>query len=238
MADSDSLDDILGSSVDATAKAGNKTGTAQPASGTDSTSSGMFSVSGSVNFDSTETQTIDSEAASELLGSEVGSDFGAGINPGAPGTVPGAMPSAQSGAPGAAPQTYGQTPGGQPGAQPGVGGQPPYGAGQPPYGNPGAAPQQNVYVMPTYNQMHVVGDKNKIVAGILGILLGGLGIHNFYLRNYTKAVVQLLLCTIGWIILIGPWIACTWGFIEGILILVSKPGSTWHRDGEGAELID
>ena len=48
MADSDSLDDILGSSVDATAKAGNKTGTAQPASGTDPTSSGMFSVSGSV----------------------------------------------------------------------------------------------------------------------------------------------------------------------------------------------
>src|SRR5262245_28268981 len=33
--------------------------------------------------------------------------------------------------------------------------------------------------------------KQKIVAGILGILLGGLGVHSFYLGNSKKGVIQL-----------------------------------------------
>jgi len=35
--------------------------------------------------------------------------------------------------------------------------------------------------------------ESKLVAGLLGIFLGGLGIRNFYLGYITKAVIQLLL---------------------------------------------
>lgn len=62
--------------------------------------------------------------------------------------------------------------------------------------------------------------KSKIAAGLLGIFLGGLGIHNFYLGYTSKAVAQLLLSLVGWILCgIGPIVASTWGFVEGILIL-------------------
>ncbi|HMR49046.1 MAG TPA: TM2 domain-containing protein [Arachnia sp.] len=74
--------------------------------------------------------------------------------------------------------------------------------------------------------------KSKIVAGVLGILLGGLGIHNFYLGRTTRGIVQLVLTVLSF------GIGHIWGFIEGILILISKPGTTWHQDAAGRELQD
>ena len=73
--------------------------------------------------------------------------------------------------------------------------------------------------------------KSKIVAGVLGILLGTFGIHNFYLGYTGKALAQLLLTvlTCG---LLSPIIAI-WGLIEGILILT---GSI-NEDADGNELI-
>ena len=58
--------------------------------------------------------------------------------------------------------------------------------------------------------------KSKLVAGLLGIFLGGFGIHNFYLGFTTKAVIQIIVSfvTCG----LGSW----WGIIEGILILVGN----------------
>lgn len=68
------------------------------------------------------------------------------------------------------------------------------------------------------------GGKSKIAAGLLGIFLGGLGIHNFYLGYTKKAVVQLLLCLVGGVLTFGvlSYIVGIWGLIEGILILVGK----------------
>ena len=59
--------------------------------------------------------------------------------------------------------------------------------------------------------------KSKLAAGLLGIFLGALGIHNFYLGYTGKAVAQLLIsvCTCG----IGAAVTGVWGLIEGILIL-------------------
>ena len=71
------------------------------------------------------------------------------------------------------------------------------------------------------------GSKSKLVAGLLGILLGGLGIHNFYLGYTGKGVAQILLsfcCGIGSI----------WGFIEGILILCGNI----NQDANGNPLGD
>ena len=53
--------------------------------------------------------------------------------------------------------------------------------------------------------------------GILGILLGCFGVHNFYLGYTGKAVIQLLITLLSCFIL-SP-ISAIWGLIEGILIL-------------------
>jgi TM2 domain-containing membrane protein YozV len=70
--------------------------------------------------------------------------------------------------------------------------------------------------------------KSKMVAGILGILLGGLGVHQFYLGNTSQGIVRIvvtaLTCGLGGI----------WGLIEGIMILT---GSI-NQDAEGRPLKD
>ena len=76
--------------------------------------------------------------------------------------------------------------------------------------------------------------KSKIVAGILGIIIGVWGVHNFYLGFTGKAVAQLLLGTVGIFILIGPAISGIWGFIEGLIILCSND----PRDAKGMPLRD
>ena len=74
--------------------------------------------------------------------------------------------------------------------------------------------------------------KSKLVAGLLGILLGGLGIHNFYLGYTGKAVAQLLitLLTCG----MGATVTAIWGLIEGVMILC---GSI-NKDAKGVPLKD
>ena len=59
-----------------------------------------------------------------------------------------------------------------------------------------------------------ISDKDKVVAGILGILLGGLGIHRMYMGYIGIGILQLILT------LVTLGIAGLWGFIEGVLILV------------------
>ena len=65
--------------------------------------------------------------------------------------------------------------------------------------------------------------KSKIVAGLLGIFIGFLGIHNFYLGNTGKGTTQLILgllgCATGGI---TSFISGVWGFIEGIMILTGS----------------
>lgn len=76
--------------------------------------------------------------------------------------------------------------------------------------------------------------KSKMAAGLLGIFLGGLGIHNFYLGYTGKAIAQLLisLLSLGFLAVISG----IWGLIEGILILTAKPGTPWSLDASGVPL--
>lgn len=76
--------------------------------------------------------------------------------------------------------------------------------------------------------------KSKLVAGLLGIFLGGLGIHNFYLGFTNKGLTQLLLSVVGSIVIIGPLISGIWGFIEGVQILVGEI----NVDANGVPLKD
>jgi TM2 domain-containing membrane protein YozV len=103
----------------------------------------------------------------------------------------------------------------QPFGQPGYG-QPGYtqpGYPQPGYGQPGFAtyppPQQyDIYGRP-------MSDKSKVVAGILGIVLGGFGVGRFYIGDNRTGVLMLV------VTLVTCGIGHFWGVIDGILILVN-----------------
>lgn len=88
----------------------------------------------------------------------------------------------------------------------------------------------------SYGAPAQVGGKSKIVAGILGILLGVFGVHNFYLGRTGRAVAQLLITILS--LGIFSFVSALWGLVEGILILVSSPGTPWHQDAQGYELTD
>ncbi len=78
------------------------------------------------------------------------------------------------------------------------------------------------------------GSKSKLVAGLLGIFLGGFGIHHFYLGNTQKAIFHILLALLGLCIIIGPIASWIWGIVEGIMILTGKI----DKDASGALLKD
>lgn len=74
--------------------------------------------------------------------------------------------------------------------------------------------------------------KSKIAAGLLGIFLGSLGIHNFYLGYVGKGIAQLLMTvlTCGFL---SP-VSAIWGLIEGIFIL----SGDIDKDENGVPLRD
>ncbi|MEE0264878.1 MAG: TM2 domain-containing protein [Acutalibacteraceae bacterium] len=78
--------------------------------------------------------------------------------------------------------------------------------------------QQPQYQQPYYNQYHDISPewpvKNKITAGVLALLLGGLGVHKFYLGKTGMGVLYILFC---W-----TYIPALVGFIEGIMYLCSN----------------
>ena len=83
---------------------------------------------------------------------------------------------------------------------------------------------------PPYQQPNAQGaPKSKLAAGLLGIFLGGLGIHNFYLGFTKRALIQLLvsLCTCG----VGATAMGIWGLVEGIFYLSGHEGYTTDANG-------
>ena len=64
--------------------------------------------------------------------------------------------------------------------------------------------------------------KSKVAAGVLAIVLGGLGIHKFYLGLITPGIL-LIIITVATCGIVGPII----GLIEGILYL-TKTDEEFH----------
>jgi TM2 domain-containing membrane protein YozV len=119
-----------------------------------------------------------------------------------------------------------------PGSYPPPGGYPPPGE-YPPGGYPPGAYQAPPagYGYPTaYGYAPDPLAKSKIAAGLLGIFLGGFGIHRFYLGYTTIGIIQIvvtvLTCGLGAI----------WGLVEGIMILTGA--EQFRTDAEGRPLRD
>jgi len=60
--------------------------------------------------------------------------------------------------------------------------------------------------------------KSKVTAGVFGILLGGLGIHKFYLGKPLQGILHILFC---W-----TFVPSLIGLIEGIIYL-AKDDDDW-----------
>ncbi len=79
---------------------------------------------------------------------------------------------------------------------------------------------RQVQPQPAYQQFNANGIdpswpvKSKVTAGILGILLGGIGIHKFYMGKTGMGILYLLFCWTG-----IPEIV---GLIEGIIYLCAS----------------
>lgn len=107
----------------------------------------------------------------------------------------------------------------------------PYGAPPTQYGPP-PAPQSNPY--PPYSQPPLSPSEiqsKKLAAGLLGILIGGLGIHKFYLGYQQEGIIMLLVTVLGGGV--GTMLTCGLmapllmvmpiiGMIEGIMYLTKS----------------
>jgi len=89
--------------------------------------------------------------------------------------------------------------------------------------------QPGVLVPPAYGYAQGAQPKSRTTAGILGILLGGFGVHRFYL-GYTGIGIAQIAVTI-----VTCGIGAIWGLIEGIMILVDSP--TFATDARGVPLV-
>jgi uncharacterized membrane protein len=70
--------------------------------------------------------------------------------------------------------------------------------------------------------------KNRLVAGLFAILLGGLGIHKFYLGQTSTGVLYLLFFWTG-----IPWVL---GIIDGIILLTMSDEQ--FKDKYGFESVE
>ena len=73
-------------------------------------------------------------------------------------------------------------------------------------------------------QVGQVSSKDKTTAGILGILLGGLGIHKFYLGYQNEGLVMLLVSLLGGCFTLGfgSMAVGVIGLVEGIIYITKS----------------
>jgi TM2 domain-containing membrane protein YozV len=85
---------------------------------------------------------------------------------------------------------------------------------------------KNIIVLGEYNPPRGEPVKSRLIAGLLGVILGWLGVHRFYLGFYRIGFFQLLVTAIT----LGA--GAVWGFVDGVLILSGHV----DRDGQNRPL--
>ena len=73
-----------------------------------------------------------------------------------------------------------------------------------------------------------ISRESKIAAGLLGLFLGAWGVHNFYLGNTNRGILQIVLTVVT------CGLASLWGFMLGIMIL----SGSIKTDAKGVPLSD
>ncbi len=113
--------------------------------------------------------------------------------------------------------------------------QPPQYSQQPSY----AQPSQPAYYPPQYTvpPMGYI-QKSRLAAGLLAVLLGVFGVHNFYLGFKSRGAIQIIVALAGGLFTCGLATVgvVIWAFIEGVLILSASPSFIY--DGNGVILRD
>lgn len=103
----------------------------------------------------------------------------------------------------------------------------PFGQGAAGYGTPGAGQGP---AFGTGGPMPQGAPQSRVLVGLLGIFLGGFGVHRFLLGYTTIGIIQIvvtvLTCGVG----------ALWGFVEGIMVLAKSP--SFERDAHGRPLAD
>ena len=105
----------------------------------------------------------------------------------------------------------------------------------PPYAPPAAGYPPGYPNAPSFDP----NAKSKLAAGLMGIFLGWLGVHRFYLGYQNIAIAQLAVGLVG--LFLAPFTcglilmaASIWGLIDGIMILTGS----LRTDGQGRPLRD
>lgn len=97
----------------------------------------------------------------------------------------------------------------------------------PPISAPSTCHHRRVHGAAGLGPITCVSSRHRVVAGLLGIILGAFGVHRFYLGFIGIGLLQIFLTFITY------GLAGIWGFIEGILCLTGQ-----MRDVDGLPLRD
>jgi len=79
--------------------------------------------------------------------------------------------------------------------------------------------------------------RSRVVAGLLGVFLGGLGLHRMYLGYWRRGLTMLAVFVVGGFFTLGlaTLVVCIIGFCEGLLYLSVRRGR-FSRDARGRPL--
>ncbi|WP_421742681.1 NINE protein [Cellulomonas sp.] len=79
--------------------------------------------------------------------------------------------------------------------------------------------------------------RSRVAAGLLGVFLGGLGLHRLYLGYWRRGLTMLAITVVGGFFTLGlaAIVMGVWGFAEGLLILSVRRGR-FSRDARGRPL--
>ena len=112
---------------------------------------------------------------------------------------------------------------------------PPQNTGAPQYGVPTQPVGKTYYNVPPAGYVQ----KSRLAAGLLAIILGVFGIHNFYLGYNSRAVVQLVVSLVGGLftLSLATFGIAIWALVEGVLIISAASPARMY-DGNGVILKD
>ncbi len=82
---------------------------------------------------------------------------------------------------------------------------------------------KEIYPLASTNMMYVqTNEKDKLIAFLLAFLLGGWGIHKFYLGYEKAGITMLLLGTIGWLLIVPGLVNAVIALIEAITYITKS----------------